>query len=107
MNNRDVNPSQGFKATDQQLGTDWETEDTYWKENWRARPYATADRGYDYYQPGYRYGFESAGKHRGRAWADSEDDLRSGWDRYEHRGQTTWESIKEAVKDGWHRVTNR
>jgi hypothetical protein len=36
--------------------------------------------------------------------------LRSGWDRYEYRGtaRTTWEQIKDAVRDGWdHIVGNK
>ena len=38
----------------------WEDEDEYWKTNYRSRPYASAaDRRYDYYQPGYRYGYEA------------------------------------------------
>jgi hypothetical protein len=101
----DTNPTQGFGATKDQLT--WNTEDTYWRENWRARPYAQADRGFDYYQPGYRYGFESASKYRGRKWNDVESDLRSGWDKYEHRGQSTWEHMKDAVRDAWDRVMNR
>jgi hypothetical protein len=42
----------------------------------------------------------------GRSWDDAESDLRSGWDSYEHRGesQSTWEEIKEAVRDAWDRV---
>ncbi len=84
---------------------DWSTEDRYWRENYVSRPYAHADRGYDTYQPGYRYGFESANRYRGRQWNEVESDLRSGWDRYEHRGQSTWENIKDAVRDAWDRVT--
>ena len=102
---RDVNPTQGFKATDTQLGEDWTTEETYWRDNWQTRPYATADRGFDYYQPAYRYGFESARNYRGRAWDEIETDLRTGWDRYEYRGQSTWENVKDAVRDAWNRVT--
>ncbi len=86
---------------------DWSTEETYWRNNWSSRPYATADRGFDYYAPGYRYGYESATRYRGRDWNDVESDLRSGWDRYEHRGQSTWENIKDSVRDAWNRVTNR
>jgi hypothetical protein len=85
---------------------DWATEEGYWRNNWATRPYATADRGFDYYRPGYRYGFESAGSHRGRDWNDVEGDLRSGWDRYEHRGQSTWENVKDAVRDAWDRVAH-
>ena len=99
----DANPTQGFKATDQQL--DWGVEDTYWKDNWRSRPYVSADRDYDYYRPAYRYGYESAARYRGRTWEDAEADLRTGWDRYEHRGDSAWENVKEAVRDAWIRVT--
>jgi hypothetical protein len=84
---------------------DWMTEDTYWRSNFASRPYARADRGYEAYQPGYRYGFESAKRYAGRKWNDVESDLRSGWDRVEYRGQSTWENIKEAVRDAWDRVT--
>lgn len=86
---------------------DWTTEETYWRSNWSNRPYASADRNFDYYRPGYRYGFESASRHRGRDWNDVESDLRTGWDRYEHRGQSTWEHVKGAVRDAWDRATRR
>lgn len=105
MDHRDVNPTQGFKATDRQL--DWGAEETYWRSNWSARPYAQADRGFDYYRPAYRYGYESGHRHAGRNWNDVEPDLRQGWDRREDRGDSTWENIKDAVRDGWNRVTGK
>ena len=86
---------------------DWNTEDTYWRSNFSSRPYARSDRGYESYQGGYRYGFESAARHRGRQWNEVEGDLRSGWDRFEHRGQSTWENVKDAVRDAWDRVRGR
>lgn len=91
--------------TDSSVIGDWGTEEKFWRTNWNTRPYVTADRGYDFYQPGYRYGFESANRYRGRDWSDVETDLRSGWDRYEHRGQRTWDHMKDAVRDAWRRVT--
>ncbi|HEU4564746.1 MAG TPA: hypothetical protein VFS05_08865 [Gemmatimonadaceae bacterium] len=86
----------------------WSDEDRYWRDNFRSRPYVTADRGYDYYEPGYRYGYESAVHYRGRSWNDVEPELRSGWDRYEHRGtaRSTWEDIKDSVRDAWNRITH-
>lgn len=101
----DRNPAQGFGATTDQLT--WDNEATYWRDNWRARPYAKADRGFDYYLPGYRYGFESGTKYHGKEWNDVEPELRRGWDKYEHRGESTWEHMKDAVRDAWHRVTHR
>ena len=105
MPNRDANPTQGFGATDKLR--QWDTEESYWRDNWSARPYASADRGFDYYRPGYRYGFESANRYRGREWDEIESDLRANWATYEHRGQSAWDHIKDAVRDGWNRVTNR
>ena len=89
------------------LGTDWLSEEQYWRTNWNDRPDVTADRGFDYYRPGYQYGYESANRYRGRDWNDVESDLRSGWDRYEHKGQGTWEHMKDAVRDAWNRVTGK
>jgi hypothetical protein len=86
---------------------DWTTEETYWRNNFASRPYARAERDFDFYRPGYRYGFESANRYRGKQWNDVESDLRSGWGRYEHRGQSTWENVKDAVRDAWNRVAGR
>lgn len=84
---------------------DFTPHDSYWRTNFGSRPYAQSDRGYDYYQPAYRSGFESAHRYRGRQWNEVETDLRGGWDTYEHRGQSTWDNIKDAVRDAWDRVT--
>ncbi|MEO7965690.1 MAG: hypothetical protein ABIT38_17405 [Gemmatimonadaceae bacterium] len=87
--------------------SDWTSEESYWRNNWSSRPYAAADRTFDNYRPGYRYGYESANQMKGRSWSDAENDLRSGWDTYAHRGEgrSTWEQIKHSVKDAWERVT--
>ena len=86
---------------------DWINEDRYWQSNWNTRPYVSADRGYDFYRPGYQYGFESANRYRGRDWNDVESDLRSGWERFENRSESTWEHVKDAVRDAWNRVVHR
>jgi hypothetical protein len=86
----------------------WEDEDKYWRTNYRNRPYATSGtQEYDYYRPGYRYGFESANRYRGREWDDVESDLERDWNRFEHRGQSTWQQVKSAVRDAWDRVTGK
>jgi hypothetical protein len=92
--------------SDRKAVLDWTAEDEYWRSNYKNRPY-TGPHAYDYWEPGYRYGYESAERHQGKRWEDVEHDLRTGWDRYEHRGASTWEQIKHAVRDGWDRVTGR
>jgi hypothetical protein len=86
---------------------DWNSEERWWKENYQSRPYARADRGFDFHKPGYRYGYENASRSGGRSWNEAENDLRGGWDKYEHRGtdKSTWEEIKDTVRDAWDRVT--
>ena len=86
--------------------SDWSTDDAFWQSNYSTRPYASADRSYDHYRPAYRYGFESARHYVGRQWDEAEPDLRQGWEKYEHRGEspTAWDEIKHAVRDAWDRV---
>ena len=84
----------------------WDDDDTYWRSNYRSRPYASsADRDYDFYQPGYRYGYEAANRYRDRGWNDVESELSRDWNSYQYRGNSTWEQMKDAVRDAWDRVT--
>jgi hypothetical protein len=94
-------------AEDSTWQASWETEENYWHENFSSRPYALGPDYFDRYRPAYRYGFESAQHHLGRSWDDAEPDLRTGWESYQHRGQnqSTWDEIKEAVRDAWDRIT--
>ncbi len=85
----------------------WNDEDAYWRSNFRSRPYGSAGRTYEFYQPGYRYGYDAASRFQDRSWDDVESDLKTRWDSYEHRGESTWEQIKDAVRDAWDRVTGK
>ena len=106
MANHDVNPGQGFHATPEQLA--WGEEDeAYWRDNWSSRPYASADRGYAYYQPAYRYGVEAARKYQGKQWRDVEQQLREWWDSYEHRDGRSWDDVQHAARDSWDRARGR
>ena len=84
---------------------DWTAEDEYWRTNYRNRPY-TGVSDYDFWEPAYRYGYDSAQRYPNKTWDTVEADLRSGWDRYEHRRHThtTWEQMKDAVRDAWDRI---
>jgi hypothetical protein len=87
---------------------DWNAEDTYWRTNYSSRPYASGGaNAYEHYQPGYRFGVESASRYQGRNWDEAETDLKRDWDSYQYRGQSTWDQMKAAVRDAWDRVTGK
>jgi hypothetical protein len=87
---------------------DWgPQEDDYWREAYASRPYALADRSYDYYRPAYRYGAESAARHRGREWHEVESELESGWEHARGRSAAGWHEVKHAARDAWDRVRQR
>ena len=90
--------------SDRNAVMDWTAEDEFWRDNYKQRPYAGSND-YDYWQPAYRYGYDSAQQYQNRKWDEVEPDLRSGWDRYQYRGTSTWENVKHAVRDAWDRIT--
>jgi hypothetical protein len=89
------------------LGPDWEAEDAYWQSAYPERPYARADRSYEYYRSAYRYGTERATQWQGREWTDAERDLREGWPHGDDETAPAWNEMKEAVHDAWDRVRGR
>lgn len=88
-------------------GSDWSTDENFWRTNYSSRAYATSDRGFDFYRAAYRFGHDAAQQHKGNRWDDVEAELRRGWQKFEARGEHAWEQISDAVRDAWDRVTGR
>ena len=86
---------------------DWTTESGYWRSSFSSRPYFRTGRDFEYYEPAYRYGFESADRYRDRSWDNIQADLERGWDKYTLRGKLAWAEIKDAVRDAWDRAKAR
>lgn len=80
--------------------------DEDWRNHFRQH-YEGQGEDYDYFAPGYRYGAEAARNQRyhGRSYDEIEADLRRDYEsRYP---ESAWDRIKEAVRHGWERATNR
>ena len=86
---------------------DWNLDQSWWRENFQDRPYVTADRRFEDYEPGYRFAYQSVSRYKGKNFDDIEPNLRSDFDSFEGRGQSTWENMKDAVRDAWDKVTGR
>lgn len=99
--NRDIGTEPAAGAA---TGTDWPAYREYWRTNFMSRPYVSVDRGFEFYEPGYRYGFEEARRVAGRTWDDVRGDLERGWNQLSYRGEAKWEDVKDAVRDAWERI---
>ena len=69
--------------------------------------YRETGRPYEELRPAYFYGYDLAGnpQYRNMTWEQVEMDARRSWER-EHR-DTLWDDIKDAVREGWMRVTGQ
>ena len=94
-------------TTSGKFSGDWTSDRSWWQQNFMNRPYASADRRFEDYEPGYRFGYESANRYHGRKWNDIETNLRTDWDSFEGKGNSTWENMKDSVRDAWDKVTGR
>jgi hypothetical protein len=79
-------------------------EDAYWRENYAHQPYYDPKTSYDLYQPAYRYGWESRGRHIDRSFDEVEPVLKKDWELSHGRGGMAWEKAKLASRDAWHRI---
>ena len=100
-----ANPATDAGTNGSMQPTDWDAHDEYWRDNYGARPYTKADRAYEYYQPAYKYGHESAFFYGGRAWdQEVESDLARGWEQARGTSTCTWDEVREAVRDAYERA---
>ena len=99
------NPQRDTGASPGRHRVDWGSQDSYWRDNYGSRPYTTADRRYEYYQPAYKYGHEAAFLFGGRAWdTEIEHDLERGWDQARGESTCEWSEVRDAVRDAYERA---
>jgi hypothetical protein len=76
--------------------------DEWFRDNYSTLDGLQADRGYEHYQPGFRYGWESAARHRGRGWAEAEPELEREW-RSRHADRD-WTDYRGSVRHAFERA---
>jgi hypothetical protein len=80
------------------------TEDAYWREHHKTRPYFDTAHSYDAdYRPAYQYGWENRGRYEGKAFSDVESDLERGWEKAKGKSALAWEKAKHATRDAFDR----
>ena len=82
-----------------------DAEDQYWRANYITRPYVRPGRPYGDYRDAYRFGAESYGRYD--TFDAAERDLSQRWNEFRGESRLAWEDVKDAVRDGWHRVERK
>ena len=78
-------------------------EDTYWRDNYKSRPYVAADRDYGHYRPAYEYGWQARARMGDATWDDAQVALRRDWETHEHSWALDWNAAAPAIRDAWER----
>lgn len=84
----------------------WSTYQNDCRRDYESR-YATSGAQWSTMEPAYQFGHRMAtdARYRGRAWSDVESDMRTAYLR--EKPNSTWESVKDAVRYGWERVSGQ
>jgi len=81
-------------------------EETYWRDNYEARPYVDSKYSFDDYGPAYRYGVDSYQRHSDRTFEEVEPELMRDWDRTKGKSRLAWNDAKHATRDSWNRISD-
>ncbi|MET1114954.1 MAG: hypothetical protein ABWY08_08355 [Comamonas sp.] len=81
-------------------------EDTYWRDNYSSRPYASG-ASYDELGPAYRYGVDSYSKYQGRSFDEVDTDLSRDWGTARGTSSADWDRARPAARDAWDRLSDR
>jgi hypothetical protein len=76
------------------------------REHYQTR-FGAGGREFDWYGPGYRYGYDMAMDERWdeyNTWDEVEAEARAGWEKTEHAAERAWDDLKDAVRQGWEEV---
>ncbi len=85
--------------------TTWNTERTYWQENYPTRTYYTTTRNYTTYEPAYKYGVTLYDQYGNRAYTElDQEQLRRGWEQARGTSTLTWEEAQYATRDAYGRL---
>ena len=84
---------------------DWAAQDTYWQKTYPTRPYHTAAKTYETYQPAYRYGADIYAKNPGVTYDKLDQaQLRRDWNDARGTSKLSWEEANPATRDAYMRL---
>lgn len=90
------------------MAVDPAAEDSYWRENFVERSYASG-ASYDDFGPAYAHGVNSYSRYQGqgRGFDEVEADLARDWSRARGPSTLEWDRARPASRDAWQRLSDR
>src|SRR5258706_199503 len=79
-------------------------EESFWRTQYRSRPYVTYGARVDDYLPAYRYGIDASIQFPDRSFSDIEEILSRNWNRARGKSSLKWTKARLAVQDSWERM---
>lgn len=79
-------------------------ESAYWQKSYKQEPYYVQGKPYDYYEPGYRAGWEGRVRYDGRTFEEAEDELSTDYNTRRSARDPEWDDIQPAAHAAWDRV---
>lgn len=82
---------------------DSHSHDSYWKENYKSRPYVKDDESYDSYRSAYLYGAHQQSLNSNKRYEDIEPSMREYWNKNRNESDLEWERAHPAIRDAYDR----
>jgi hypothetical protein len=79
-------------------------EETFWRSQYRSRPYVTYGGKEHDYLPAYRYGIDASLQFPDRPFSEIEETLSRNWNRARGTSSLKWDKAKLAAEDSWTRM---
>ena len=76
----------------------------YWRENYKAQPYAAQEADFNVYEPAFRYGVMAHARYPGRRFDDMEVQLAEGWVDARGTSNLEWLAARMAARDAWQKL---
>jgi len=74
------------------------TEDNWLREYHSTESNKVVGSTPDTYRSAYRYGMSSTDRYQGKRFEDVESDLKTNWNKYDNRGDMSWDQARGAVR---------
>ncbi|MFO1243477.1 MAG: hypothetical protein U1E36_09850 [Rickettsiales bacterium] len=82
---------------------DSKSHDTYWKENYKSRPYVNEGEDYNTYQSAYLYGAYEQSRDPDRSYEDAKPTLQEFWNKNRTDSDLEWDRAEPAIRDAYDR----